>query len=72
MNNKYVLISICILLTTIGLSGSHDFCSVALLILYAVTRKYEGEAEFLVFWARNPHGFLGLLQEKKLVGYLSF
>ncbi|GAU44368.1 hypothetical protein TSUD_241810 [Trifolium subterraneum] len=29
-----------------------------------------GKADFLVFRAMNPHGFLGQLQEKKLVGYL--
>nr|AFK48085.1 unknown [Medicago truncatula] len=29
-------------------------------------KKYVGEADFLVFRARNTHGFLGLLQEKKL------
>jgi len=70
VKNKYVLISICILLTYFGISGSHEFCSVALLILYAVTRQYAEKADFLVFRAMNPHGFLAQLKEKKLVGYL--
>lgn len=30
-------------------------------------RQYVGKADFLVFRAMNPHGFLGQLQEKKLV-----
>ncbi|KAE9605673.1 hypothetical protein Lal_00025102 [Lupinus albus] len=29
-------------------------------------RQYVGKADFLVFQAMNPHGFLGQLQEKKL------
>ena len=70
MNNQYVLISICILLINIGISGSHEFCSVAVLILYAVTRQYAEKADFLVFWAMKPHSFLAQLKEKKLVGYL--
>jgi len=71
MNNLYVLISICILLTYFCISRSHEFCSVAVLILYHVTRQqYVGNADFLVFRAMNPHDFLGQMQEKKLVGYL--
>ena len=71
MNNLYVLISICILLTYFCISGSHEFCYVAVLILYPVTRQqYVGKADFLDFRATNPHGFLGQMQEKKLVGYL--
>lgn len=65
MNNKYVLILICILLTYIGV-----LCSVDVLILYAATRQYVGKADFLVFRAMNPHGFLGQLQEKKLVSHV--
>jgi hypothetical protein len=30
-----------------------------------------GKADFLVFRAMNQHGFLGQLQEKKLVSFLS-
>ncbi|TKY69388.1 Mediator of RNA polymerase II transcription subunit 25 [Spatholobus suberectus] len=32
-------------------------------------KQYVGKADFLVFRAMNPHGFLGQLQEKKLVLY---
>ncbi|CAK7326531.1 unnamed protein product [Dovyalis caffra] len=33
-------------------------------------KQYVGKADFLVFRAMNQHGFLGQLQEKKLVSYL--
>lgn len=32
-------------------------------------RQYVGKADFLVFRAMDQHGFLGQLQEKKLVSY---
>jgi len=73
MNNKYVFISICIILIYIGVFRCILFlelCSVVVLIVYVVTRQYVGKADFLVFRAMNPHGFLGQLQEKKLVGSL--
>lgn len=34
-------------------------------------RQYVGKADFLVFRAMNQHGFLGQLQEKKLVSLIS-
>lgn len=34
------------------------------------TRQYVGKADFLVFRAMNQHGFLGQLQEKKLVSHV--
>ncbi|RVW45613.1 Mediator of RNA polymerase II transcription subunit 25 [Vitis vinifera] len=34
-------------------------------------RQYVGKADFLVFRAMNQHGFLGQLQEKKLVSHLN-
>ncbi|PRQ21599.1 hypothetical protein RchiOBHm_Chr7g0240991 [Rosa chinensis] len=34
-------------------------------------KQYVGRADFLVFWAMNQHGFLGQLQEKKLVSSFS-
>lgn len=43
-------------------SLSHPECFVSLII-----RQYVGKADFLVFRAMNQHGFLGQLQEKKLV-----
>ncbi|XP_027361709.1 mediator of RNA polymerase II transcription subunit 25 isoform X9 [Abrus precatorius] len=33
-------------------------------------KQYVGKADFLVFRAMNPHGFLGQLQEKKLEGFV--
>ncbi|KAG6757798.1 hypothetical protein POTOM_038123 [Populus tomentosa] len=33
-------------------------------------KQYVGKADFLVFRAMNQHGFLGQLQEKKLVSFL--
>jgi hypothetical protein len=67
------LFSICITLIYIDIFRCIlflEFCSVAVLILYDMIRQYVGKADFLVFRAMNPHGFLGQLQEKKLVRYL--
>lgn len=34
-----------------------------------IYRQYVGKADFLVFRAMDQHGFLGQLQEKKLVSH---
>ena len=46
-------------------------CCVASLFIFVLkiefNRQYVGKADFLVFRTLNQHGFLGQLQEKKLV-----
>lgn len=38
-----------------------------LFLFHVLCRQYVGKADFLVFRTLNQHGFLGQLQEKKLV-----
>lgn len=42
-------------------------CNISFLVQF---RQYVGKADFLVFRTLNQHGFLGQLQEKKLVSHL--
>jgi len=52
-------------------SGNFLRCSVSSLFIsvlkFEFYRQYVGKADFLVFRTLNQHGFLGQLQEKKLV-----
>ena len=44
-----------------------SFQCLILFISHVLCRQYVGKADFLVFRTLNQHGFLGQLQEKKLV-----
>lgn len=44
-----------------------DYAHCSDFMSFILCRQYVGKADFLVFRAMNQHGFLGQLQEKKLV-----
>lgn len=74
MNNMYDLISSadmyfnsisCFVFLPIDL-----FLNIKKITLYRKHTKHAGKAQYIIFRALNQHGFLGQLQEKKLVSHL--
>jgi hypothetical protein len=65
MNNKFFFYLL--FLSARSIVSREISCNVCMTSFCLFCRQYVGQADFLVFRTLNQHGFLGQLQEKKLV-----